>query len=60
VFKAKYAQHIVPVGYEIPPFEAGVPGLYLANFAQIYPHDRGTSYAVKQGREVAQRILELK
>jgi protoporphyrinogen oxidase len=28
-------------------------GLYLASMAQIYPEDRGTNYAVREGRRVA-------
>lgn len=50
--KGKYAQHVVPVGYEVPTYETGIKGLYFANFCQIYPHDRGTNYAVGQAKEI--------
>jgi protoporphyrinogen oxidase len=50
--KGQYAQHVVPVGYEVPPYETGTKGLYFANFCQIYPHDRGTNYAIGQAKEI--------
>jgi len=58
VFRERDAQPIVTVGYRdrIPPLETGVKGLLLANTTQVYPHDRGTNYAVRLGREAAARI----
>ncbi len=59
LFKFKDAQHIVDIGYEenkLVPFETPIPGVYLANFSQIYPDDRGTNFAIRDGREVAKRI----
>lgn len=56
LFRANFAQHIVNVGYEPPPYETGIPGLYFANFCQIYPHDRGTNYAIVQAKELAELI----
>jgi protoporphyrinogen oxidase len=50
--KGQYAQHVVPVGYEVPSYETGINGLYFANFCQIYPHDRGTNYAIEQANEI--------
>jgi hypothetical protein len=35
-----------------------VPGLYLANFSQIYPEDRGTNYAVREGNAIAALVLK--
>lgn len=29
-----------------PPFETPIPGLYLANMFQVYPHDRGQNYSI--------------
>ena len=47
------------VGYHerIPAFETGVPGLLLANTTQIYPEDRGTNYAVREGQQAAAAVL---
>jgi protoporphyrinogen oxidase len=53
------AQPIVTVGYgeRIPPLQTGVPGLVLANTTQIYPEDRGTNYAVREGSDAAAALL---
>jgi protoporphyrinogen oxidase len=53
------AQPIVTVGYHerIPPLQAGVPGLVLANTTQIYPEDRGTNYSVRLGGDAARALL---
>lgn len=58
VFKFKNAQHIVDPTYEhrIPKMRTPLPGFYLANFSQIFPEDRGTNYAVRDGRKVAEMI----
>ena len=47
MFAAPFAQPIVTVDYRdhIPPFETPVPGLYVANMFQVYPHDRGQNYS---------------
>jgi len=41
----------------MPPLETPVPGLILANTTQVYPDDRGTNYAVRQGEEVVAALL---
>ena len=33
-------------------------GLVLANTTQIFPEDRGTNYAVREGDEAARAMLE--
>jgi protoporphyrinogen oxidase len=60
ISKFKNAQHIVDVGFEennLVPFTTPIDGVYLANFTQIYPDDRGTNFAVRDGRRVAQLIV---
>jgi protoporphyrinogen oxidase len=51
VFKLRDAQHIVDTEYEakVPPYKTPLPGIYLSNFAQIFPEDRGTNFAVLEG-----------
>jgi hypothetical protein len=46
----------VDTAYEqkIPDYQTPVPGLFLANFSQIFPEDRGITYAVREGLKVAQ------
>lgn len=58
--RAEYAQPIVGTWYSriIPPVRSGIPGLYLASMAQIYPEDRGQNYAVRLAREAARLIAE--
>ena len=58
VWRARYAQPLVERGYQrlIPDLQTPLKNLYLASMAQIYPQDRGTNYAVRQGREAA-RVL---
>jgi protoporphyrinogen oxidase len=41
----------------MPPLATPVEGLFLANTTQVYPDDRGTNYAVRQGEEVVQELL---
>lgn len=59
LFRAEYAQPIVGANYSrlLPPYRTGVPGLYSAAMAQIYPEDRGQNYAVKLAREAAAAML---
>ena len=60
VFRAAFAQPIVPCHYSrrIPPFATPLPGLYHACMAQVYPEDRGQSYAVRAGNRAAAALLE--
>jgi protoporphyrinogen oxidase len=58
VWRAPYAQPIVVQNYSalIPDTETPLPGVYLASMAQVYPEDRGTNYAVREGRKAAALI----
>lgn len=60
LFRAEHAQPIVGTRYsEVRPrVRTGVPGLYSAAMAQVYPEDRGQNYAVRIAREAAAAILE--
>lgn len=60
LFKFRNAQHIVGIGYEdnIPEMRTPLDGFYMANFSQIFPEDRGTNYAVRDGQRVADMIRE--
>lgn len=62
LFRFKNAQHIVDLSYErkIPPYQTPISGVYLANFSQIFPDDRGTNFAVREGRKVAKLALVTK
>jgi protoporphyrinogen oxidase len=55
VWRARYAQPLVLRDFSknIPDHTTPVSGLFIASMAQIYPEDRGTNYAVRDGRKVA-------
>lgn len=57
-FSAPFAQPVFPTDYssKVPGFVTKKKDLYLANMSMVYPHDRGTNYAVKMGVEVAKFI----
>ncbi|MFR9729072.1 NAD(P)/FAD-dependent oxidoreductase [Saccharopolyspora sp. MS10] len=56
--KAGFAQPVVTPGYRalIPPHETAMPGVALATMAQIYPQDRGQSYAIQMAHDVVRRL----
>jgi protoporphyrinogen oxidase len=60
VFRFSAAQHIVDTDYEqkIPDYKTPLPGVFLANFAQIFPEDRGTNFAVREGEKIAALIRQ--
>lgn len=53
VFRFKDAQHIVEVNYSkfIPDYHTPFRNVYLINFSQIYPEDRGINFAVREGNK---------
>ena len=59
VWRAQHSQPIVECHYSqlIPADKTPLDGFYLATMAQIYPEDRGTNYAIRQGREITQRLI---
>ena len=59
VWRARYAQPIVERGYSALLEQVQVPfdNLHLASMAQVYPEDRGTNYAVRDGRAAAERLM---
>jgi protoporphyrinogen oxidase len=66
VWRADYAQPLVERHYGrlIPDFATPIKNLFLSSMAQVYPEDRGTNYAVRNGvraaREISLRLRNLK
>ncbi len=60
VWRARYSQPIVERHYSRLLEQVDVPfdNFHIASMAQIYPEDRGTNYAVREGRAAARRIAE--
>lgn len=58
VFREYAAQPIITLNYSdrIPEHRTPLPGLYLANTAQIYPEDRGTNYSVRLGNRIVDLV----
>jgi protoporphyrinogen oxidase len=58
VWRAEHAQPLVERRYSglIPDFSTPVKNLFLSSMAQIYPEDRGTNYAVRNGIQAANAI----
>lgn len=61
VWRADFAQPIAEKHYSslIPAQDTPIRNLKITSMAQVYPEDRGTNYAVKEGQAVALRILGL-
>lgn len=55
VWKADHAQPVTTRNYSkmIPSHVTPIKGVTLFSMAQIYPEDRGTNYAVREGRKAA-------
>ncbi|HUR94003.1 MAG TPA: NAD(P)/FAD-dependent oxidoreductase [Gemmatimonadales bacterium] len=58
VWRARFSQPIVVRRYGslIPAVTTPVEGLYLSTMAQVYPEDRGTNYAIREGRETGRLV----
>ena len=59
LFKAPFAQ---PIPYKkhsqyVPEVQTPIEGLYWASMQHVYPWDRGTNFAVKLGKDVADMIV---
>ena len=60
VHKARYAQPIVERYYStlIPSNTTPIDALYIEAVAQIYPEERGTNYAIREGRRIGRIVAE--
>ncbi|GAB3701366.1 NAD(P)/FAD-dependent oxidoreductase [Saccharopolyspora tripterygii] len=56
--KAGFAQPIVTPTYRslIPPHKTHMPGVTLATMSQIYPQDRGQSYAIAMAHQITESL----
>ena len=59
VWRARWSQPVVGKSYSklIPGAYGPKEGFYLCSMAQIYPEDRGTNYAIREGRKMAANLL---
>lgn len=58
VWKARWSQPVVEKRYSqlIPAATGPREGFYICSMAQIYPEDRGTNYAIREGRKIARML----
>ena len=58
VWRSEYAQPVTERDYSqyVPGQETPFDNALIATMAQIYPEDRGTNYAIREGRLIAQRL----
>lgn len=62
LWRARWSQPVVERHYSrlIPAEDSPFEGLHIASMAQIYPEDRGTNYAIREGRRVGRRLAHLR
>ena len=60
LWRARWSQPIVEKHYGslIPSSIGPKKGFYICSMAQIYPEDRGTNYAVREGRSIAKKVMD--
>jgi hypothetical protein len=61
LWRARWSQPVVEKHYSslIPAEDGPINGLHICSMAQIYPEDRGTNYAIREGRLCAIQITKL-
>jgi protoporphyrinogen oxidase len=59
VWRARWSQPIVVKHYSrlIPEAQTPIVGLHLCTMAQVYPEDRGTNYAIREGRRAGAAVV---
>lgn len=60
LFRANYAQPVFPINYskQLKNINKKKNKVWFANMSMVYPYDRGTNYAVANGKEVANQCLQ--
>lgn len=58
LWKARWSQPVVEKHYSamIPAEKGPQDGFYICSMAQIYPEDRGTNYAIREGRRLGRQL----
>jgi len=59
IWRSEYAQPVTERNYSeyVPKSETPFSNAVISTMAQIYPEDRGTNYAIREGRKIAKSIL---
>ena len=58
VWRSEHAQPVTERNYSeyVPPRQTPYENAFITTMAQIYPEDRGTNYAIREGRETADQL----
>ncbi len=58
VWRSEYAQPVTERNYSqyVPDASTPYDNALISTMAQIYPEDRGTNYAIREGRAIAKRL----
>jgi protoporphyrinogen oxidase len=61
LWRARWSQPIVEKYYSklIPQWDGPSEGFHICSMAQIYPEDRGTNYAIREGRRIGKNIANM-
>ena len=61
LWRARWSQPVVEKFYSalIPAEDTPYDGLHICSMAQIYPEDRGTNYAIREGRKIGVKISSI-
>lgn len=61
LWKARWSQPVVEKNYSllIPMEDSPIQGMHICSMAQIYPEDRGTNYAIREGRKIGKKISRM-
>lgn len=60
VWRAEFAQPVTERNYSgyVPGYETPFANTLVSTMAQIYPEDRGTNYAIREARKIAEKIVK--
>ena len=58
LWRARWSQPVVEKNYSklIPSEDGPKDGFHICSMAQIYPEDRGTNYAIREGKKIGNQI----
>lgn len=61
VWRSEYAQPVTERNYSsyVPGQETPFENCFISTMAQIYPEDRGTNYAIREGRNIAKKLIRV-
>jgi protoporphyrinogen oxidase len=59
IWRSEFAQPVTERNYSkyVPESETPFKNAFISTMAQIYPEDRGTNYAIREGKLIARKIL---